>query len=108
MMGQAQNSGLRLSRKPEITLGASPVFFVPSGIAERWLYNLKNPSFCTMVLCNGSCTDPFLSRAEANENFVHATVGSSFHLSTSGSVAASAMGEQCRPDLGCRLHGLFD
>ncbi len=101
-MGHTHNSGLRLSRKPEAIdiQAAAPVFFVPPGITERWLYNLKRPSFCTMVLCNGSCTDPFLRRAQANENFVHATVGST--------VSSSAMGEDCHPDLGCRLRGLFD
>lgn len=101
-MGHTHNSGLRLSRKPETkdTQATAPVFFVPPGITERWLYNLKSPSFCTMVLCNGSCTDPFLRRAQSNENFVHATVGST--------VSSFAMGEDCHPDLGCRLRGLFD
>lgn len=114
------HTGLRLTRKSNTasdavhtvqtvqTTAIVPVFYVAPGIADRWLFNLKSPSFCTMVLCHGSCTDPLLSRVEANQNFVHADVLSKFRLSAGRPVSSFAMGEQCQPDLGCRLHGLFN
>lgn len=37
---------------------APPVFFAPPhGVAQRWLRNMRHPSFCPFVLCHGTCAD---------------------------------------------------
>jgi hypothetical protein len=30
----------------------------PNGYADRWLRNLRNPTYCRMLLCHGTCASP--------------------------------------------------
>ena len=52
------NSGppLRLSRAP-VQLNSVKFRQPPGGIAQRWLRNMRTPTFCPYLLCHGSCAD---------------------------------------------------
>jgi hypothetical protein len=49
-------ASLRISRPTHCYVNHFTTF--EPGFSYRWFRNLRNPSFCTMVLCHGSCSKP--------------------------------------------------
>jgi hypothetical protein len=51
----AAQSSLRI---PRVVLQSDHFKGFAPGYAERWLRNMRIPSFCRMNLCHGTCADP--------------------------------------------------
>jgi hypothetical protein len=70
-----EDNDLRIPRPLAIS-SESRFHAFPSGFSSRWLRNLRQPTFCTMVLCHGTCASPMRSaRSPSNLGMPPATMG---------------------------------
>lgn len=107
------NRAAALNQNAPLRVQPRTTFWLPQNITERWLFNLSSPSFCKMVLCNGSCTDPFLAALPRRQTFARPlmNVSSPYSAEQTGTKSLAMPGEDgdiCPADIGCRLRGLFN